>query len=244
MIKINNDLKNLRVNLDNINSSIARLISERIEIVKEVGKIKKQKKNFYVPEREKFIFKTLTEKFPELDKEIIKSLFTQIISGCRSYEKIFEIGLLEDVHSLSALINILGTFTSNHYMKDIKSLKENYNSLDYVLISLDNDFISLVENIQDIFVINYEEKENKKFLLLGKTENSDIFSGKIGFLLEKNNFAKIKDRLYNLLYENYNISENHIYIEINFSEKDNIEDIKNIFSVPHKYMGIYPNNNF
>ena len=244
VIKISNDLKNLRLSLDNINNSIADLISQRIDIVKRVGKIKKQKKNFYVPEREKFIFKTLCEKFPELDKNIIKSLFTEIISGCRSYEKIFEVGLLNDVWSLSALINILGTFTSNHFMNDVSSLKEKYNSLDYVLISLDDNFISLVENLQDIFVINYYEKDERKFFLLGKTENTDILSGKIGFLLEKNNFAKIKDRLYNQLYKVYNISENYIYTEIDYSKQDDIEKIKNIFSVSHKYMGIYPDNNF
>ena len=244
VIKISDDLKNLRLSLDNINNSIADLISQRIDIVKRVGKIKKQKKNFYVPEREKFIFKTLCEKFPELDKSIIKSLFTEIISGCRSYEKIFEVGLLNDVWSLSALINILGTFTSNHFMNDVSSLKEKYNSLDYVLISLDDNFISLVENLQDIFVINYYEKDERKFFLLGKTENTDILSGKIGFLLEKNNFAKIKDRLYNQLYKVYNISENYIYTEINYSKQDDIEKIKNILSVPHKYMGIYPDNNF
>ena len=244
VIKISDDLKNLRLSLDNINNSIADLISQRIDIVKRVGKIKKQKKNFYVPEREKFIFKTLCEKFPELDKNIIKSLFTEIISGCRSYEKIFEVGLLNDVWSLSALINILGTFTSNHFMNDVSSLKEKYNSLDYVLISLDDNFISLVENLQDIFVINYYEKDERKFFLLGKTENTDILSGKIGFLLEKNNFAKIKDRLYNQLYKVYNISENYIYTEIDYLKEDDIENIKNIFSVPHKYMGIYPDNNF
>lgn len=244
MIKISDDLKNLRLSLDNINNNLADLISQRIDIVKKVGKIKKQKKNFYVPEREKFIFKNLSENFPELDKEIIKSLFTQIISGCRSYEKIFEVGLLNDVWSLSALINILGTFTSNHFINDIPSLKEKYNSLDYVLISLDDNFVSLVENIQDIFVINYHEKDNRKFMLLGKIENTDILSGKIGFLLKKNNFAKIEDRLYNYLYKVYNISEDYIYAEFDFSKQNDIENIKNLFSVPHKYMGIYPDNNF
>lgn len=244
MIKINNDLKKIRVTLDNINSNIASLLSERIELVKLVGKIKKQEKNFYVPEREKFIFKNLSEKFPELDKEIIKSLFTQIISGCRSYEKIFEVGLKEDVSSLSALIDILGTFTSNHFFKDIFSLKEKYNSLDYILVNLDDNFLSLVEDIEDIFVINYSENKNNRFFLLGKIENSEILSGKIGFLLEKNNFAKIKDRLYNQLYKTYNLSNDYLYLEIDYSEKDNIQSIKDIFSIPHKYMGIYPNNNF
>ena len=244
MIKINNDLKKIRVTLDNINSNIASLLSERIKLVKLVGKIKKQEKNFYVPEREKFIFKNLSEKFPELDKEIIKSLFTQIISGCRSYEKIFEVGLKDDVSSLSALIDILGTFTSNHFFKDIFSLKEKYNSLDYILVNLDDNFLSLVENIEDIFVINYSENKNSKFFLLGKIENSEILSGKIGFLLEKNNFAKIKDRLYNQLYKTYNLSNDYLYLEIDYSEKDNIQSIKDIFSIPHKYMGIYPNNNF
>lgn len=244
MIKINNNLQKIRATLDYIDSKIASLVSERVELVKEVGRIKKQKKNFYVPEREKFIFKNLSEKYPEMDKDIIKSIFTQIISACRSHEKIFETGLLENVYSLAALNSILGTYTSNHFFKDVYALKEQQNSLDYILISLDENFVPLVENISDIFVINYSELHNKKFMLLGKTENSEISAGKTGFLLEKNNFAKIKDRLYNYLYKEFILSNEYIYLEINFSEKDNLEEIKNIFSVPHKYMGIYPDNNF
>lgn len=247
VIKINDDLKKIRIMLDSINNNIAALLAERIELVKQVGKIKKQKKNYYVPEREKFIFKNLSEKFPEIDKNVLHSVFTEIISGCRSYEKVFKVGLLEDVNSLTALNNILGSFTSNCFFKNFSEIEENYSSLDYTLISLDENFASLVEkikNFSDIFVINYTEQQNRRFFLLGKIENSDILSGKMGFLLEKNSFAKIKDRLYNHLYNVYNLSDDHIYVEIDFSEKDNIQEIKEIFSVPHKYMGIYPDNNF
>ena len=121
---------------------------------------------------------------------------------------------------------------------------EKYPSLDYTLFNLDVIFCNLVEKYEDIFIINYCNYENKTFYLFGKEENSEIISGKSGFLLEKNNFAKIQDRLYNLAYNMKEFSNEYIFVEINFNEQNNIEDIKNIFSVPHKYLGIYPNNNF
>lgn len=244
VVKINNELKKIRVDINNIDSKIASLIEERVNLVTRVGEIKKHKKNFYVPEREKFIFKSLSEKFPNLDKNIIKNIFTEIISGCRSYEKIFNVGLIEDIHSLSALRNILGSFTENSFFKTAEDIMEKYPSLDYALFNLDVSSANLVEKYEDIFIINYCNYENKTFYLFGKEENSEIISGKSGFLLEKNNFAKIQDRLYNLAYNVKEFSNEYIFVEINFNEQNNIEDIKNIFSVPHKYLGIYPNNNF
>lgn len=244
MIKINNDLKKLRLTIDNIDTKIVSLISERIETVKQVGEIKKHKKNFYVPEREKNIFKSLSEEFPHMDKNIIKSIFAEIISGCRSFEKTFDVGVLENTYSLSALRNILGSFTNNYIFENAHALEKKYNSLDYALFSLDVNSISLVEKLQDIFIINYCIYENMRFFLFGKTENSDIVSGKAGFLLKKNNFAKIEDRLYNLSYNIEDFSNEYIFLEIDFNENNSIEEIKNILSVPHKYLGIYPNNNF
>lgn len=244
MIKINNNLDELRSSIDNINNKIASLIAKRIELVKEVGKIKKHKNNsYYVPEREKFIFENLSKTFPELDKNIIKNIFTEIISGCRSYEKIFKVGILEDVYSLTAVQKILGSFTDTHIFKSCKDIKSAYNSLDYVLIPLDVNLVNFVENLKDIFIINYSICFDKKFLLLGKTQNSNIDDGYYGFISEKNNFAKIKDRLYNHLYNIYEISDSQIFIEIKFS-KNNKDEIKKILSASNIFLGAYPYNNF
>ena len=247
MIKINKELENIRHSIDNINNQIAALLTERVELVKRVGQIKKQKKNFYVPERENFIFKSLSEKFSDLDTEIMKKIFTEIISGCRSYEKIFDVGVIETPYSLTALHGILGSFVKHHFFKNIADLEKEFSNLDYALFNLDVQTVSFVEKTEDIFIINYCDYENTRFFLFGTTENTNILSGKMGFLMKKNNFAKIKDNLYNHLYSTQDISSENIYIEINFDENNeftNMENIKKIFSVPYKYLGIFPDNNF
>lgn len=243
MIKINNDLKKLRSTLDNINISIASLLAERINIVKEVGNAKNETKNFYVPERENFIFKTLSKKFPEIDKNVLKSVFTEIISGCRSYEKVFNVGLLKDVYSLSALIKILGSFTNNSFFENIDSLKKEYYLLDYIIIPMDNNFTTFTRNIQDNFIVNYSEIGNKKFFLMGKKENINIKKGKIGFLIKNSDLKYILASIKNYTYNEYEIND-YCFIEINYDDEKYIDEIKNIFNIPHKYLGIYPNNDF
>lgn len=250
MIKINNELEIIRSSIDNINNQIASLLRERVKLVKRVGEIKKHKKNFYVAEREKFIFKSLSEKFPDLDKEIIKSVFTEIISGCRSYEKIFDVGILENPYSLTALHSILGTFTKHHFFKNLDELQKEYPFLDYVLFKLDADNLNFVEKSENIFIINYCDYENMRFYLLGKTENSDIISGKAGFITKSENFSEILKNLSDngfKIEKNISSSKNICYIEVEFDnnhELINLENAKKQFLEPYKFLGTFPNNKF
>lgn len=244
MVKIINKLNALRIKLDKINTSIASLLSERIEVVKKVAEAKQQTKNFYVPQRENSIFKNLTQEFEEIDPKILKSVFTEIMSGCRSYEKVFNVGLIKDVYSLSALTKILGSFTNNHYFQNIKSLIQQYNILDYIIIPVDNNFTTFIKNIQDVFIINSYKDENSLFLLLGKEENTDILIGKVGFVVSNEDINRIEKNLSE--YEHIKYIQNEItFIEINYSSVERLKEIKELFAkVPHKYMGTYPDNDF
>lgn len=244
MIIINNsnNLKELRLKINFLDSEIASLISKRIEIVKKVANIKKETKNFYIAERENNIFKILSQNFPEINKNILKTIFTEIISACRSYEKVFNVGLLENIHSLSAVTKILGSFTNNYFFETINSLKNNYYCLDYALVPLDNNFTMFVENIQDFFIINYFENKNSKFFLIGKTENSQLSNGKISYIVKKKDFENIKGHLSSFIYNFSTLNKNKIYLEIDYLKKEDIFEIKNILTIPYKYLGTFPNN--
>ncbi len=83
------ELKKLRDEIDNIDLTILNLLNKRALLAKEVGEIKKKNNlPIYVPSREKEIFNRL-EKLNNgpLSNDVIKHIFREIISACRSIEE-------------------------------------------------------------------------------------------------------------------------------------------------------------
>ena len=84
------ELEYLRDLLDEIDDRILLLLHNRAEMVRKVGKLKAEigEKNVYVPHRETKILARLRAKnrnyFPE---DALNTIFTEIISACRSLEK-------------------------------------------------------------------------------------------------------------------------------------------------------------
>ncbi|MFA6877622.1 MAG: chorismate mutase [Fusobacterium sp.] len=167
MIIINKNLTNLRLELDNIDNKIAKLILERIDIVKQVGQIKKQEKNnFYVPSREDEIISKISSNYPELSISIIKAVFTEIISACRSYEKIFNIAIQNNYLSRTAAQKIFGSFCNTYIFSDLKEIK--LKDTDYIILSLDDYYGELVEINLNFLLLKKISLENVEFCLLEK----------------------------------------------------------------------------
>ncbi|MFK4785386.1 chorismate mutase [Fusobacterium sp. MFO224] len=166
---INKNLTNLRLELDNIDNKIAKLILQRIEIVKQIGNIKKQEKNnFYVPEREEEIFSRLSTLYPKLNPKIIKVIFTEIISASRSYEKIFNIAIKEHFLSKIATQNIFGSFCNTHVFNNINEIVSK--DIDYLLIPLDVNYDNLVEINSNFLLLKKIVVENIEFYLFEKVQ--------------------------------------------------------------------------
>ena len=86
------ELRKLRSEIDNIDNQILDLLNKRMEIVKEVGKLKNNKNApIYRPEREKEIIDRLTklskEKGGILGKDEIEAIFLEIFAISRSLER-------------------------------------------------------------------------------------------------------------------------------------------------------------
>jgi len=164
---INKNLTNLRLELDNIDNKIAELILQRIEIVKQVGNIKKQEKNnFYVPKREEEIFSRISKLYPQLNSKIIKAIFTEIISSCRSYEKIFNVGITKHFLSKIAIQNTFGSFCNTFVFNNINEI--DLKNIDYLLIPLDVNSSNLVEINSNFLLLKKIILENIEFHLLEK----------------------------------------------------------------------------
>lgn len=165
MIVINKDLKSLRLDLDNIDNKIAKLILERVDIVKQVGAIKKQGKNkFYIPEREEEIIKKISTNYPGLDIKFIRAIFIEIISSCRSYEKIFTVALKNNLLSKTAVHKIFGSFYESYFFSSVKDI--NFEKTDYVVTILDEDSLKLVENKSKCLLLKKIVVEKEEFYFL------------------------------------------------------------------------------
>ena len=107
------DLKTLREQINRVDLEILKLIKERSEYVENVGKVKHENSGkIYVPEREKQIFEKLRENnASKISSEAIISIFTEIISACRSLEKPMTISFLgpESSYTHSAAVKQFGS---------------------------------------------------------------------------------------------------------------------------------------
>ncbi|MGL6114837.1 chorismate mutase [Cetobacterium sp. SF1] len=179
MVKITNNLSEIRAQIDKIDKEIIELIKKRISLVTKVGQIKAHtSERIYVPEREIEIFKSLGHN-PPLTLETIKPIYTEIISTCRAYEDIFSVGVLDSPNSLLALKNFLGTQVNYTRFFDLNSLFFNYTDYDFILVPITNKDIILHIQNSPLTVINLLTIEEEFFFLLGKTPNNvnnNIFS--------------------------------------------------------------------
>ena len=87
-------LKQLRDQIDAIDSDLLQLVSRRAELAQQIGKIKKSD-IIYRPEREAQILMRIQEQNPgPISNMHIKQLFTEIMSLCRALEKPMSVAYL------------------------------------------------------------------------------------------------------------------------------------------------------
>src|SRR3989304_3337700 len=89
-------LKELRLNIDDVDDKILELLNKRASLVIDIGKIKLEgKRDFHAPEREKEIYQRLSSNnkgpFPN---QALKNVFREIMSASLSLEKPLRIAFL------------------------------------------------------------------------------------------------------------------------------------------------------
>src|SRR3989337_2610855 len=89
-------LKELRLNIDDVDDKILELLNKRASLVIDIGKIKLEgKRDFHAPEREKEIYQRLSSNnkgpFPN---QALKNVFREIMSASLSLEKPLKVAYL------------------------------------------------------------------------------------------------------------------------------------------------------
>src|SRR5580658_109392 len=86
---IHRTLPDIRKDIDAIDEQLVALLSRRVELAQEVGRVKgKDNRPYFTPERERQIFQKLEEINPgPLQHRQLSAIFREIISAARAAEK-------------------------------------------------------------------------------------------------------------------------------------------------------------
>lgn len=172
VIDISKRLNDLRQEINSLDNTIFSLLEQRAKVVKEVGELKKgTKTRVYVPEREAEIFDRLASQSTILSKDMIKSIFTEIISACRSLEGILKVAILVDSSSEIALRNILGNFVESVPFTSMEELKKNIENFNYILLPSNNETNDFLKNSDAFIIANENKVKENVFLLLERSKS-------------------------------------------------------------------------
>lgn len=212
VIKITRDINKLREEIDKIDKKIVELILNRMNIVHQVGVTKsKDKSRIYVPEREVAIYKRLSD-FSGLKANEIQSFYTEIISFCRKFEGILNVGIKYNALSLVGVKKIFGEYVNPIIINQFEEL--NLDSVKYILTPFSKEIIDFVKK-NNWYLINKVDL-NDESLYLFSSYNNSIF--------------KDNDTTY-ILHNNI-ISEKYIEIDsnlfINLIPFKNLKDLENL----------------
>jgi chorismate mutase/prephenate dehydratase len=80
------EVKELRKQIDEIDRKVVEFLDKRVEIVKEIGRLKRDKgAEIFDPERESKVLDNVSNS-TKLDREFIRGLFKSIIEYCKNEE--------------------------------------------------------------------------------------------------------------------------------------------------------------
>lgn len=98
-------LASLRKQIDQVDQQLVALLNQRAELAQQVGELKNGKGDeIYAPQREEEVYQRVaaTSRGP-LTAEVLRNIFREIISGCRSLEKKLRVAFLGPEYSYSHL---------------------------------------------------------------------------------------------------------------------------------------------
>lgn len=168
------ELKKLRENIDFMDRGILELILKRMEYVEKVGELKGRNSfRIYVPERENSIFKNLYERGRELSgeekisQEEIESIFTEIISFCRSKERKIRVAI-EDYNCFFIGMKIFGSCIDMGYFQDEKKV-------DFRILKLqEKSYEEIFSEEIFKFVVSTIDFSGERYIILGRESNGKV----------------------------------------------------------------------
>lgn len=156
-------LSTLRNEIDKIDQQILELINLRAKVAQEVGEVKKKHNlPIFVPSREKEIFDRLERVNPgPLSNEVIKHIFKEIISACRSIEETIKVAYLgpKATFTHQASLKYFGSSVEHIPVSTIKDVFDEIvrKKADYGIVPVENTIEGVVNYTLDMF-LDYDLK--------------------------------------------------------------------------------------
>jgi chorismate mutase/prephenate dehydratase len=153
-------LDRLRARIDAIDEQVQDLLNERAACAKEVAEVKQQEggaANFYRPEREAQVLRTVSERNrgPLPDEEITR-LFREIMSACLALEKRLQIGFLgpEGTFTQAAALKHFGHSVETIPLAAIDEVfrEVEAGAVDFGLVPVENSTEGVVNHTLDMFL--------------------------------------------------------------------------------------------
>jgi chorismate mutase/prephenate dehydratase len=152
------ELEKIREKIDNIDKKIVELISKRARLIKKIAEIKKKKKlSIYVPEREKEVYKKISQYNPgPLPDEYLKNIYREIMSGSLALEKELTIAYLGPPATFTHLA-ALKKFGSAVKYSECSNITEIFTEVekgnaDFGVVPIENSIEGAVSHTLDMFI--------------------------------------------------------------------------------------------
>lgn len=158
MAKKDKSLEGFRTQIDEVDTQLLDLLSQRIRLVQEVGKIKHSSQDaVYRPEREATLFHALYQRNPgPLSDDRVGAIFREIISSSYAHERPLKIAALgpEGTYSQAAVRRQFGTGVTELLQNSIEEVfrEVESHSSDYGLVPVENSQEGAVTSTLDRFV--------------------------------------------------------------------------------------------
>lgn len=155
------DLKNLRNKIDRIDGTIMGLLNRRAKVVLEIGRIKRREKtNFYSPERESEVLRRLTglNKGP-FPNDALRIIFREIMSASLALEEPLKVACLGPLATFTHLA-ASRYFGSSAGIMPVEGIKDVFEAVysgqaDYGVVPIENSNEGVVSHTLDMFM-DYE----------------------------------------------------------------------------------------
>lgn len=151
-------LESLRAEIDRIDGEIVRLLSERAQVARQIGEIKRQShQGAFVPSREEQLLDRLVQlKGEALPKEGLIAIYREIISACRSLEANLTVAFFGSEASFTHIASrqrfgALATYVPQPTQEEVFRRVER-GECHYGVVPIENSLMGVVSESLDLFV--------------------------------------------------------------------------------------------
>jgi chorismate mutase/prephenate dehydratase len=150
-------LEKIREDIDTIDSQLVSLLSRRVELAQEVGRVKgRDNRPYFTPERERQIFEKLERTNPgPMRAKQLQAIFREIISAARAAEKPLVVAYWGPAGTYTHLASIQTFGTSTDFIPqdgiaDVFQAIE-HGDVDYGVVPVENALAGVVPETLDMF---------------------------------------------------------------------------------------------